>query len=158
MSLLSSPSWCEPLPFDELVIREHLFYKKFTNSPFTGEVSGEWFGKLEKGKRNGEWLAFEKNGQLLYQFNYKNGLPDGLWKSFYKGGRLKSEGYFKKGQRIGNSKTYYLNGKLEISSSHENGKFEGLYESYRGNGLLKETGTYKNNIKQTKKFYINLWC
>ena len=46
MSLLSSPSWCEPLPFDELVIREHLFYKKFTNSPFTGEVSGEWFGKL----------------------------------------------------------------------------------------------------------------
>ena len=86
MSLLSSPSWCEPLPFDELVIREHLFYKKFTNSPFTGEVSGEWFGKLEKGKRNGEWLAFEKNGE-----------EDGPFRLYYENGQLSSQGMNKNG-------------------------------------------------------------
>ena len=38
VSLLSSPSWSETM--DDLVERDGLYYKKFTNTPFTGEVSG----------------------------------------------------------------------------------------------------------------------
>ena len=38
LSLLSSPSWSETLTMDDLVERNDLYYKKFTDVPFTGEV------------------------------------------------------------------------------------------------------------------------
>ena len=44
---------------DDLVKRNDLYYKKFTNIPFTGEISGMWKGnvwngKFKNGKKNGE--------------------------------------------------------------------------------------------------------
>ena len=41
---------------DYLVERNNLYYKKFTNVPFTGEISGEKNGSFKKGKKDGEWL------------------------------------------------------------------------------------------------------
>ena len=38
MSLLSLPSW--GLTMDDLVEREGIYYKKFTDVPFTGEIDG----------------------------------------------------------------------------------------------------------------------
>ena len=38
MSLISSPSW--GLDVGDLVIRDGLYYKKFSDVPFTGEVDG----------------------------------------------------------------------------------------------------------------------
>jgi hypothetical protein len=40
ISLLSSPSWSETVSWDDLVERNDLFYEKFTDVPFTGEVKG----------------------------------------------------------------------------------------------------------------------
>ena len=51
ISLVSFPSWSETLTMDDLVWRDDLYYKKFTNVPFTGEVSG-----LENGSSN-EFLS-----------------------------------------------------------------------------------------------------
>ena len=45
LSFISSPSWSEILTINDLVTRNDLYYKKFTNTPFTGEISG-----LESGK------------------------------------------------------------------------------------------------------------
>ncbi len=38
MTLVSSPSWGET--FDDLAKREGIYYKKFTEVPFTGKVTG----------------------------------------------------------------------------------------------------------------------
>ena len=48
---------------DYLVERNNLYYKKFTNVPFTGEISGEKNGSFKKGKKDGEWLSYHENGQ-----------------------------------------------------------------------------------------------
>ena len=64
ISLLSLPSWSETLTINDLVTRNDLYYKKFTNTPFTGEISGLESGKFKKGKRVGEWILYHENGQL----------------------------------------------------------------------------------------------
>ena len=67
---ISSPSWSETLTMDDLVKRNDLYYKKFTNVPFTGEVSGIENGKFKNGIKDGEWLVFHENGQLWYKTNW----------------------------------------------------------------------------------------
>ena len=53
LSLLSFPSWSETLTMDDLVERDDLYYKRFTDIPFTGEVGGVGVGKFKDGKRDG---------------------------------------------------------------------------------------------------------
>ena len=79
LSLLSSPSWSETLTIDDLVERNDLYYKKFTNVPFTGEVSGKENGNFVNGNKNGEWKGYWENGQLSWRKNYKYGKLDGLY-------------------------------------------------------------------------------
>jgi hypothetical protein len=52
---LSFPSsvLSETVDWDDLVKREGLLYKKFTNVPFTGEVEGKKQGRVKNGKREG---------------------------------------------------------------------------------------------------------
>ena len=62
ISLLSLPSWSET--YEDLIERTGLYYKKFTNVPFTGEVVGKSSGKIKNGKREGLWKIFHENGQF----------------------------------------------------------------------------------------------
>ena len=72
LSLVSFPSW--GLTMGDLVVRERVYYEKFTSTPFTGEVDeGLERGSFESGKRQGEWVAYDPNGQLSYKGSFKNG-------------------------------------------------------------------------------------
>ena len=52
MSLVSFPSW--GLTMDDLVQRDDLYYKKFTDVPFTGEIDeGLERGNFNNGKKDG---------------------------------------------------------------------------------------------------------
>ena len=63
MSLVSFPSW--GLTYDDLVKREGIYYKKFTDVPFTGEVDeGVSKGSIKNGKMEGYWERYWYNGQL----------------------------------------------------------------------------------------------
>ena len=63
----------------DLVKREGLLYKKFTDVPFTGKVTGLSQGKLKNGKKVGPWVEYHVNGQLSSKGTYKNGKKDGPW-------------------------------------------------------------------------------
>ena len=66
VSLLFSPSWSETSGdisgdiyghfrfISDLVERNDTYYKKFTDTPFTGEVSGIENGSINNGRKNGE--------------------------------------------------------------------------------------------------------
>ena len=56
---------------DDLVERNDLYYKKFTNVPFTGMISGIQNGNFKNGKKDGEWLHYHQNGQLKMKGNLK---------------------------------------------------------------------------------------
>ena len=84
MCLMSFPSW--GVTYDDLVERDGLYYKKFTDVPFTGEVEGKWKGSIKNGKREGTWVYYWGNGQLWKKGDYKNGKREGTWVYYYRDG------------------------------------------------------------------------
>ena len=58
----------------DLVKRKGLYYKKYSNIPFTGNFTGFLRGSFKDGKREGYWVRYCDNGQLAYKGNFKNGL------------------------------------------------------------------------------------
>ena len=84
--------------YGDLVKRDELFYKKFTNIPFTGAVTGQYQGKIRNGKFEGPWFEYFKNGQLQEKGAYKNGKRAGTWITYSPEGTSNAA--------IGISKTY----------------------------------------------------
>ena len=81
MSLMSSPSW--GLTIDDLVEREGVYFQKFTDVPFTGEIKeGLQRGSFKNGKRERGWEFYYDNGQLFSKGNYENSKKEGFWKSY----------------------------------------------------------------------------
>ncbi len=99
LALLALPSWGADLTIDDLVERNDLYYKKFTNEPFTGKVSGKQNGKFKDGKSVGEWEEYHENGQLKYVENYSDGKREGYWEYFNEDGTVDTErtGTYKNG-------------------------------------------------------------
>jgi len=75
--LVSGPAWGET--YFDLVQREGLYYKKSTEVPFSGTVTGRYQGKIKNGKRDGPWFRYHENGQLSSKGPYKNGRREGPW-------------------------------------------------------------------------------
>ena len=97
----------ETISFKDLVYRNGLYYKKFTDVPFTGKEetyfkSGQLLntGYYKDGKQHGLWLSYHNNGQLEYKGHYKNGEEDGLWVSYHNNGQLEYRGHYKNGEEV----------------------------------------------------------
>ena len=73
LSVLSLPSVVLGVDFDELVKRDGLYYKKFTNVPFTGKTTGKIQQTYKGGKQHGPFVQYYDNGQLLAKETYKDG-------------------------------------------------------------------------------------
>ena len=123
--LTSSVGWS--LEYKDLVKRDGIYYKSFTDVPFTGEITGKKRGSFKSGKMDDSWIAYWWNGQLNFKGDYKNGKRDGSWVSYWEDGQLWKKGNYKNGNR------------------------EGLWLIYWGRGnktVSKElTGTYKDGKK-----------
>jgi hypothetical protein len=63
----------------DLVKRESLYYKKFTERPFTGRSQG-WF---RRGQKDGPWVKFGNNGRVQFKGNHKNGIRNGPWVKYW---------------------------------------------------------------------------
>ena len=109
----------------DLVVMDGLYYKKFTDVPFTGKVTGEYQGSFRDGKRDRPWVSYYYNGQLKWQGNYKEGKVGGPFVSYRDNGTLQSQGISK------------------------DGKIDGPWFSYNKDGTVDEdwTGTFKNGMK-----------
>jgi antitoxin component YwqK of YwqJK toxin-antitoxin module len=115
----------ESVDAKDLVERDGIHYKKFTEVPFTGKTTGKIQGAFKNGKKHGSWVVYHKNGQLESKGTYKNGKEHGPWVIYWSNGQL-----FKKG-------------------TLEDGKKDGPWVGYNKDGTVSEyfTGTYKNGVK-----------
>ena len=102
---------------DDLVTRDGIHYKKFSDVPFTGKVNGNYQGFLRNGRIVGPWLHFDINGQLSWKGSFNdNGKREGAWIElrvtlpFSKGGKVENwhEGSYKNGEKEGYWHEYYL--------------------------------------------------
>jgi antitoxin component YwqK of YwqJK toxin-antitoxin module len=100
ISLLSFPSWSATM--DDLVYRGGIYYQKFTDVPFTGEMTGQIQGSFKNGKREGAWVGYWDNGQLYRKGNWKNGKEEGVWVSYNQDGTINTgyTGTYKNGKKI----------------------------------------------------------
>ena len=144
--LLLSPSlsWSKDVNIEDLVKTDGLYYEKFTDEPFTGEVTGNQQGKISKGKREGEWLIYHSNGQLEEDVNFKDGKKEGEYLRYSKNGKLYHKGNYKNDKIEGEYLIYYPNGQLRSKCNWKDGNLEGEYLNYYQNGQLKRTEIYKD--------------
>ena len=101
LSLLSSSCW--GVDYYSLKERGGVYYKKFSDIPFTGKVSGTLAnGEMKDGKKEGAWVLYHPNGQLSYKGSYKNGKEEGEWVSYDGRGTVNPRwtGTFKNGKKI----------------------------------------------------------
>ena len=90
--------------------RDGLYYEKFTDVPFTGEVTGSEQGSLKSGVKDGSWLWYWSTGQLWSKGKYKSGEKDGAWVSYLENGQLWSKENWKNGEKKGAWVFYRENG------------------------------------------------
>ena len=107
---LSTPAWSEDI--DDLVERDGLYFKKFTQVPFTGKVTGHKQGSIKDGKRVGSWVGYWSNGQLHYKGEYSNGIFVGEWVWYYDNGQLRTKGKYNTNDLLNSvlTSTYGMNG------------------------------------------------
>ena len=113
---------------DDLIFRPSngLVYKKYTEVPFTGKLTG-------------------KN-----QGSFRNGMRVGLWFHYHRDGWLYSKGISKDGKKHGPWVRHRYNGHLMSKGTYKDGKKHGPWFRYRYNGQLMGKGTYKVS-KETYK-------
>ena len=93
----------EEVSHDDLVWRDGLFYKKFTDVPFTGQVMGKKEqGSFKKGKREGPWVRYHDSGRIRDKGDFKNGTSDGPWVRYKRDGTVDEEitGTYKDGAKV----------------------------------------------------------
>ena len=140
---------CPDINFQELIKRDGIYYKKFSDVPFTGDVFGKKKGFLKKGIPEGSWVSFYDNGQLDTKGNFKNGKKEGSWVSFYDNGQLEYKRNFKNGKKDGLF-SYYDNGQLQLSGQFKKGKKDGQFTFFK-DGQLQLKIEYKNGTKIIKR-------
>ena len=144
LTFLSSPSWSETIIYDDLVYRNGLYYKKFTDVPFSGKITGQSDGNFKNGKIEGIWRVYNKNGQLTHKTEYKDGKKHGFDKVYYENGKLNTQLNYKNGNLHGLVKVFFENGQLMLKGYYEDGKENGLWEYFNVDGTLEKTKIYKD--------------
>ena len=142
--LFSGLALGETMDVDDLVERDGLYYKEFTDVPFTGEITGQSQGKIKDGKLEGPWVSFHDNGQLSVKGAYKDGKLEGPWVGFFDNGQLWRKGTFKDGKQEGSWVFYRDNGQLRRKGAYKDGKKDGPWVTYGDNGQLQLKWTYKD--------------
>ena len=144
--LFPSLALSEEVTWDDLVEREGLIYKKFTDVPFTGKTTGQVQVSFKNGQKDGPWVFYYPNGQLKEKGDYKNGEREGSWVEYYEHGQLRDKGDYKNGEKEGPRVSYWDNGQVFEKGDFKNGKREGPWVSYWQNGQLEMKGDYKNGV------------
>lgn len=127
-----------------------------------------------RGNRQGLWVQqWKETRNLLYQGNYKDGLPVGEWQRFYSDGNLMaitvhvqdtilmdvtffhpdgktkmSEGRFSHRKKEGNWKLWDINGTLLSDEVYQDSLLNGNCKYYSPNGNLLKDENYLRGIKE----------
>ena len=141
--LFSSPVvWSEEVDFFDLVKREGIWYKRFSDEPYSGTVVGIVRGKVVKGKQEGKWTGWYESGELKRRMNYKNGKQDGPQEGFYLNGQPQLRGHYKNGKQDGLVEGFYESGRLLLRGHYRTGNKVGKWEFYNKDGTLDRVENY----------------
>ena len=122
--------------------------KKYKN----GDILGEW--NYKNGLLNGPTKLFYPNGKLKMVKEFLNHIPTTV-STYYANGQINFSGRFVKGKLEGLVKKFHANGQLMYSSKLIDTKFNGLRNLFYSNGQLEEEKIFTNNMAlgKVKRYY-----
>ena len=127
--VLFSQGISKPIGIRDLHLKaDGLYYSSYTDTPFTGIVSGPYTevihhynentlvkrniqGKIIDGKKVGIWTTYSEKGYLKSRSYYKNGNLE-FSEDYHENGNLKSRGYYNKFEPAGLWEVFDDDGKL----------------------------------------------
>ena len=94
------------------------------NGEFERKCNGKVIekGSFVNGKKDREWVSYNKKGKLIAKINYENGLLSGKVELFYSNNKPKLVAEFNKGTKIGNWQYFTKDGKVFVEGNYEYGK------------------------------------
>lgn len=124
---------------------------KYLNSRPTGKWKYYFEdGKIEitgtytrKGEKDGEWIWYYPDKNILSIENYVAGLPEGESFTLSMEGDTLEHGMYADGLEEG--KWIYVNDSVLVEGFYVGGQKEGVWKTYHPNGKLKRSETYFNN-------------
>ena len=84
--------------------------------------------------------------RLLQNYN-KSNPPDGWFRRYWENGNLRYEWYFKDGKQDGVSRAWWPNGDIKNERNYKNGKPHGPLKGWRENGLVSGIRDYKDGAR-----------
>ena len=104
-------------------------------------------GKIYERPENGTFEVYYENGQLRYQWDYKDGeRADGESKGWWADGSLKQIRTFKDGKLHGRTIEWYSDGTKKVESSWKEGEVHGLVIWYNEDGGIRYEAHYENGL------------
>lgn len=100
----------------------------------------------KNGKRQGTWKKVE-NGHLVYEGQFKDGVPYGEFKYYHKNGKLKSKTTFEQGVHKVKTIIYYENGHIASKGAFIDQQKDGEWRYFAENDTLVKIENYKEGSK-----------
>ena len=82
------------IKYAELENKNGRYYMRKSGELFSGYVTGNPTGKMQKGQREGLWTERYNNGQVFWEGTYKEGEMHGLWLEYHSNGNLFARGNY----------------------------------------------------------------
>ena len=135
------------------------------------ENGNYYIGQFKKGKRHGKGKSYDKDGNLFYEGDFINELPNGKGIMYFDGNKYEGDlvdgkfegngkfyyyeedreyiGQFKNGNMNGKGNLYDKNGKVIYEGDFVDGKFEGNGKLFNDDGSYY-IGQFRNDLKHGK--------
>ena len=140
---------------NELVIADDV-RTRFDMQPLNGYVyddNGEW-GKYVNGNPDGKIIKHNDYGNIIFDQNFDNGVPNGLRREWCSNGQLSHSSSYNEGRKNGLAQSWYCNGTVMDSVNYVNNAKEGIQKVWYENKILKSKVSYLNN-KETERWEWN---
>lgn len=120
--------------------------------------SGELAGRVlvdAAGRRQGEFIAWHKDGSVKRRGRYESDMKVGPWVSFYPDGTVQDLATYVDGELVGSLQMWYPNGQLSVSKTIRNGKGNGPCSMWYESGRLLATGEIEDSFPTGSWTYWN---
>ncbi|MBP5366010.1 MAG: hypothetical protein J6Y82_08835 [Bacteroidales bacterium] len=104
-------------------------------------------GLYIKNQREGEWLTFDKSGDITSRETYKGGQLNGKAYIYFAGGEVYDERNYTNGTLNGAWTQNFRGGGRQLEATYKNGQLNGRYRHWDIDGNLSVDGNYRNGIK-----------
>ena len=150
----TSFSYGKSIDLDLLVERDDLYYEKFSDVPYTGEVTGRGKGKLDGGNPVGNFQIYYENGMLKWKQEVvtKDGEMIYHSTSYFEDGKFKGNRSYigddwRTGIPFGTHQDFLDNGKLEYENVFEDEKFQQVNYEYFDDDSIKMKRSVTGSIE-----------